>query len=1184
MRDRCTYLVTLFTVLILLIPIFLTFRLIPTYLASSDAKQLKDEKTELEPLINDVFIAPDLLLSKGAYAKTPVPGYYDTSEYMIGSVAVGIILPESNGSIDTESENWTSEEKENVTNEIKTGLTWWATKASENNVTLTFVYDFHYGVPTSYEPIRRSASVERKLWISETMSYLGYPGEWSITQVRDYINNLRDTKNTDWAYAIFVVDSSNDSDGEFSDGYFAFAHLGGPYVVMTYDNNGYGIDRMDVVIAHETGHTFYATDEYDGHTENSGYLNIPDNEGATCIMRGAYWIACEQTKQQIGWRDSDGDTIQDILDTFPDSTLEPYSPDPTSNFTLAYNGTITVVPYPNNNPHGPGNDVTINTIQNVQYRVNVGLWLNATAIDGAFDNATEEFNFTIEELSYGTHLIEVRGINSVGNNETTFANDTITILHPNISVSIELLTSLPLTEGDTVSYKVIINNTGEETFMNTDIWLKLVGKNYKPYFTNDTLMATEIADVSIGNTEVNIDIQLLNAGYYKVIAGVSEDGGILNFSTGEDIAVRGLRVLNSTLKISDSDVERTLFFHDDVVNLTLECLVVEDFLGNISLEVEKQTNQSKTEYFINGSYNIEINWTIPSHIPTGIYTLQFVVKGYSRIIENNQEYSIKVIKIPQVLNKAIQWLEEAQNADGGWGNTNSSSISNIEDTCKVLKALVDAGVSPYSAIIEAAVDYINATNLTGYSVDLLAQAIWAVVDAGKADLPNITLWAEDIKNKQNWIHMDEIWKIEIHGFSIDSPDTYTLTIVENTTSGNYSETVLDSIAPGDMDIHYVTVCEGTVILNITLMWTNESQYLDMFLYNADYTEMWWTTPINATTSRIIVEFDGAWGGIAGAAIVPSRADYTSWGVIGLVISDKHLNAADRGIEWLKNNQSANGSWEDNVFFTSLAIIAVSMKEPNYSGLANAVNWLKLQMNDDGRYGSNQIYSAQLIDTTYAIRAITRMNETYASSYIRESARLLCEWQKPSGDWDNNHYTANVAYPTMALAKIGYTYTIYLGQGWNLITLPLETSHRKAEDLLQAINNSTHIARWNTTTSSLDIHEKGTDTNNFTIKDGDSYFVYVNASSSFEITGTIIYSVEMSLTVGWNSIGRFNQTEISASELMFQITNCIAIAYWNNTLGRFITYFVGTNISNFTIEKGEGYLVYVTSHSTWMNEW
>jgi hypothetical protein len=85
------------------------------------------------------------------------------------------------------------------------------------------------------------------------------------------------------------------------------------------------------------------------------------------------------------------------------------------------------VPYPNNNPHGTGRDVTINTITKVEYSIDSGEWLEASPVDGAFDEAVENFTFTTPPLSSGTHVIKVRGINSVGNIETTYATHTVTV-------------------------------------------------------------------------------------------------------------------------------------------------------------------------------------------------------------------------------------------------------------------------------------------------------------------------------------------------------------------------------------------------------------------------------------------------------------------------------------------------------------------------------------------------------------------------------------------------------------------------------------------------------------------------------------------------------------------------------------------------------------------------------------
>jgi len=359
----------------------------------------------------DALVAPDLPLDP-VISESPSPGYYESSEYLIGSVAVGIIFLESNGAIDPSTEDWTSTRESWVTSEITSGLSWLA--GYNLDASIGFTYAIHYKIPTSYEPISRPHS-DQGLWISEAMTYLGYPGPSYFTQVRDYINALRETLGTDWAFTIFVVDSYYDSDGKFSDGYFAYAYLGGPFLVMTYDNNGWGIGNMDRVAAHETGHIFYATDEYDDVAEYSGYLNVQDDDGAFCLMNYNDWTICPATRGQLGWRDTDGDGIQDIVDTFPDVALDPYSPDPTKNPTPTYTGNVTEIPYPNNNPRGTGRDVTINKIVQVEFRVDGGTWQSAASDDGYFDEAEEDYSFATPPLSLGTHTIESRAISSSGN-------------------------------------------------------------------------------------------------------------------------------------------------------------------------------------------------------------------------------------------------------------------------------------------------------------------------------------------------------------------------------------------------------------------------------------------------------------------------------------------------------------------------------------------------------------------------------------------------------------------------------------------------------------------------------------------------------------------------------------------------------------------------------------------------
>ncbi|MEW5768324.1 MAG: Ig-like domain-containing protein [bacterium] len=407
------------------------------------------------PIIRDaLFHSPRLTeqwSNEPARAPARAPGRFrETSEYMIGRIAVGIILPESNGSIDyPQTENWTSAEENAIKAEIQACLNWWV--AREPAAQLKFITDFHFRVPTGYEPIQHPQTDEG-LWISEVMTSLGYPGTNYMDQVYEYNNALREEQGADWAYTIFVVDSSADGDGKFSDGYFAYAWVGGPFVMLTYDNNGYGISNMDAVCAHETGHIFYALDQYAesgcSPTEISGYLAAPnsncENGGTSyeCIMRGEVrpyttGAVSISAREQIGWRDTDSDEILDIVDINPETSLTPFLPDPTENSTPAYTGSAQAgAPFPNNNPYNPygsgRSDININIISGVEYRYRLNSgdwseWLAASAADGAFDSQEEDFTFTTSPLTQGTYDFEVRALNRFGNADSSPAADQLTI-------------------------------------------------------------------------------------------------------------------------------------------------------------------------------------------------------------------------------------------------------------------------------------------------------------------------------------------------------------------------------------------------------------------------------------------------------------------------------------------------------------------------------------------------------------------------------------------------------------------------------------------------------------------------------------------------------------------------------------------------------------------------------------
>ncbi|HID93501.1 MAG TPA: DUF1573 domain-containing protein, partial [bacterium (Candidatus Stahlbacteria)] len=156
-----------------------------------------------KPPPNDVRIPPDYeKIRKRSKQPGVHPDSEETSLFMVRDVSVSIILPESNGSIDPNQEDWDNEDpwhpgedrRALVLSEIQAGLDWYIDK--EPLADLTFTYHFQV-IETSYEPISRS-SAHDLCWINETMAQLGYLSQiGSFTKVRAYNNDLRQQDGTD---------------------------------------------------------------------------------------------------------------------------------------------------------------------------------------------------------------------------------------------------------------------------------------------------------------------------------------------------------------------------------------------------------------------------------------------------------------------------------------------------------------------------------------------------------------------------------------------------------------------------------------------------------------------------------------------------------------------------------------------------------------------------------------------------------------------------------------------------------------------------------------------------------------------------------------------------------------------------------------------------------------------------
>ena len=246
--------------------------------------------------IDPATLSPDIF-PKGLDESPQAPGW----PYMVNSIAVGVVVVSGDGS----GLNISNQEYVKIILEVQKGLDFYV--SSKPSANLTFVYDLHR-ITVNAAPCNTGDctslgyDVCEAPWRDPALEQMGYSPDWS--GVNEYVADLITTKGTQWAYAAFVT--------KYPLCHFAYASLGGPRLVMNYYNDGWGVDNIHRVFAHETGHIFSAPDEYKASncacSGAYGNLAVPNYNCANCpeahvacLMDANTLELCDYSQWQIGW-------------------------------------------------------------------------------------------------------------------------------------------------------------------------------------------------------------------------------------------------------------------------------------------------------------------------------------------------------------------------------------------------------------------------------------------------------------------------------------------------------------------------------------------------------------------------------------------------------------------------------------------------------------------------------------------------------------------------------------------------------------------------------------------------------------------------------------------------------------------------------------------------------------------
>jgi putative Ig domain-containing protein/Big-like domain-containing protein len=248
------------------------------------------------------------------------PQFFGNSDVMDGSVAVAVFLVESAGGEDPNLYNWSQSDQATAVAQVIDGLNWWVDQSRAFGLgrplrfTVVPFLANDPAVQVPYEPILHPGT-HSFFWIGRIMQNLGGTSSDISVRVAAFNQKIRDENHANWGFSIFIAYNPPPAANAYSNGQASWAYLGGPHASILFRSFGWPLSQ---IVTHETGHIFYACDEY----SQPGYqtcscscapevrpqaangnceLASCNAKSIPCMMRINEYGLCQFTVAQIGW-------------------------------------------------------------------------------------------------------------------------------------------------------------------------------------------------------------------------------------------------------------------------------------------------------------------------------------------------------------------------------------------------------------------------------------------------------------------------------------------------------------------------------------------------------------------------------------------------------------------------------------------------------------------------------------------------------------------------------------------------------------------------------------------------------------------------------------------------------------------------------------------------------------------